>query len=127
MKEIRQQIEDNIINKNNFYIYDKPNFLMSKFLLELISNSEIIVDSVNEDFFIYNQNNPVLSYRNGELIGLYKKQMEVMLLAISIHEVDSFEWIHYSQEYRNELLNNAALKLNSNSKELMHFIKLWIS
>ena len=100
---------------------------MSKFLLELISNSEIIVDSVNEDFFIYNQNNPVLSYRNGELIGLYKKQMEVMLLAISIHEVDSFEWIHYSQEYRNELLNNAALKLNSNSKELMHFIKLWIS
>ena len=53
--------------------------------------------------------------------------MEVMLLAISIHEVDSFEWIHYSQEYRNELLNNAALKLNSNSKELMHFIKLWIS
>lgn len=114
---------------SDLYPKDAPSFGMSCYLLSCLSRISITASlSVNGCTFLTPSGSTVFQYdQSGAPSGDYATKLDEFLLAIRIHEVDSYEWVNLSVHMRKDLIQHAATKAGTTPEEIKRLSELWVS
>lgn len=114
---------------SDLYQKDAPSFAMSCYLLGCLSGLPITASSsVSGCSFLAPSGSAVFQYdQNGVPSGDYANKLGEFLLAIRIHEVDSYEWVNLDIHMRKDLIQHAATKAGTTPEEIKRLSGLWVS
>jgi hypothetical protein len=113
---------------SDLYQKDAPSFEMSCYLLGCLSRLSITASSsVSGCKFLAPSGSTVFQYdQNGVPSGDYSSKLGEFLLAIRIHEVDSYEWVNLDIHMRKDLMQHAATKAGTTPEEIKRLSELWV-
>jgi hypothetical protein len=114
---------------SDLYQTDVPSFAMSCYLLGCLSGLSITASSsVSGCNFLAPSGTTVFQYdQNGVPSGDYANKLDEFLLAIRIHEVDSYEWVNLDIHIREDLIRHAATRVGTTPEEIKKLSGLWVS
>ena len=114
---------------SDLYQKDAPSFEMSCYLLGCLSRLSITASSsVSGCKFLAPSGSTVFQYdQNGVPSGDYASKLGEFLLAIRIHEVDSYEWVNFDIHMRKDLMQHAATKAGTTPEEIKRLSELWVT
>lgn len=114
---------------SDLYLKDAPTFEMSCYLLGCLSGISIAASSSASGCkFLTPSGSTVFQYdASGIPSGDYAAKLGEFLLAIRIHEVESYEWVNLDINMRKDLIQHAATKVGTTPEEIKRLSGLWVN
>jgi len=112
---------------------DDVDFSLTKLLLSklVFAAIEVAKKGAGTSFSISGMTEPLLTIESTEGayvgVGPFASILEAFLLAIRIHEVESYEWVNLPFSQREGLMEKEALKVKMTSSEFRDLASRWIS
>jgi hypothetical protein len=114
----------------DFYKADAPNFEMLQYLLKMMSSLQVSVSQVaggGHSFKSLGGDQLLVIDHQGNVAGSLAPQLPILLMAIRLHEVESYEWSYYTPDMRRDLIDNAAKKMSATPADIKRMTGTWVN
>ena len=120
-------------NLGNIYRNAEEGHLIVQFLIRILTGQEIKVLAEDSNktidyagtsgaiFLTVMQNSQGERRASGEMA----QSLTALLVAIRIHEVDSYEWVYFPPDMRQALIESKAQNIGVSAQELKRLMTIW--